>query len=111
MFSRISEIATRHRNLSSPSNALRDGDLPRESHLFVDDGVLIGPDLADRLRLRTDVCGEGSYMVIGAGARNIQKLEIEGLRRTIKIAICYEIDFGDPPIDLPMGGIIGACSP
>ena len=50
VFASVSEIVTRYHNLSPPSNVLRASDRPFRSQLFVEDGILIEPELVNRLR-------------------------------------------------------------
>ena len=92
VFASISEIITRYRTLIFPSNSFWSGDQNFRSHLFAGAGILIGPDLSDRLEQSADVWGEGSLMVIGADSLGKEKLGIEGAWSSKQIALGCELD-------------------
>ena len=108
VFASIAEIITRFHNLSSPANPLWAGDHPFQSHLFVDDGILIEPDIAGRLEQSATTWECGSFLVIGNDALNEEKLRIEGEWKSLHIILGYEVDFENFTITLPSEKIIGA---
>ena len=65
IFASIAEIITRYHTIVCPSDMLWAGDQNFRSHLFADDGILIEPELPDRLGQSAAVWEDGSYMVIG----------------------------------------------
>ena len=101
VFAIIAETITRYHTLICPSNCLWAGDQNFRSHLFADDGILIEPDLPDRLEQSAAVWEEGSFMVIGDDAMNAEKLGIEGLWSSKQIVLGYELDLELFAITLP----------
>ena len=108
MFASIAEIVTRYHTLIFPSNPLWGGGQNFRRHLFAADGVLIEPDLSDRLGQSAAVLEDGSFMVIGADSSNKEKLRIEVARSSKQIVLGYELDLDLFTITLPDGEIIGA---
>lgn len=108
IFASVSEIITRYRNLPPPSNVFWADGRPFRCHLLVDDGVMIAPELANRLRQGASTWGGGGVVVTGDGAANEGKLKVGGLWGPAYIFLGYEVDLNEFTISLANGEIIGA---
>ena len=98
------------RNAHDPTSAELSGEVPFPSFLFVDDGILIEPNLGTRCT-ESALCWEkGRRLTFGPNSANHDKLEEEGNWSSVKLVLGYLVGTNNWAISIPEGGIRGAHS-
>ena len=100
-FSRIGEGITKAHQQYASGCPERDGADPFSSQLFVDDAIFIEPTLGERYKLVVECWEHVCVRLLGPGAVNADKIQLEGQWGSTHILSGYEVNVDEMTIKLP----------
>ena len=110
IFCRIMCAVQHFHKLHTVSHKHLNGSLPLDAHVFIDDGMFMEPDLANRPQISVETWELGARLFLGPTGISEKKIKIEGQWSTMVIFLGFHIDLAEDTISLPNPKVTGAAN-